>query len=203
MKRYLEFLIVILLIGPMLWLDASGQNAKNKLTSNNYLVEVDLHKSYLTGELDELKESKSKLMKKMKAGNKKTELQLKELSATEKSISGEIAVLGTSRVSRSLPPPPPPRPCPVPRNCMPIPPGSNYLVVDSKVKSLTFNIYSDQGKLLASGSGKPTTVAGAKGKTLKAIAFDLKKYNGPVQIKVKKTDSMNKTSAYAVAGYIQ
>jgi len=129
---------------------------------------------------------------------------LKELSSKEQSLSSELSGLGGKKVfGGNLPQPPPPRPCPVPRNCMPIPPGSNYLVVDNKVKSLTFNIYSEKGKLLATGSGKPTIVVGAKGKTLKAIAFDLKEYKGPVEIKVKKTDSMNQTSSYVVEGYIQ
>lgn len=175
-------------------------SAQGKQKSNlPALVESELYVSYLQDELANIKESKEKIVDKLRPGDKKAELQLKNLASEEKTLTQNLSL--SNKLSKTFLSirPPRPKPCPRPKNCHIIPNNVFQLFTTEKLKALSIQVFNNKNQLLGKNVGSLKTLS--KKIPYKGLEIKLKEYSGPVTINIKKTDAKGKTIAYSVPAY--
>ena len=184
----------VLLVLSLSTISCNGQ--KNSKGPQEAILETQMFKTVQEAKLETIRADKKIAMAKVKKGDKAAEQKVKKLASTEKSLIKNVDAL--SNISLNIPTfkiKPTPPPCPPVIDCSKLFDLNIPLVLGPELKDIQVAIFDTKGNQI--GGIEKDLKSSIASKNLKVYSFKLdKKYNGIVDIKVKRILKKGKPMNY-------
>lgn len=187
--------VILVLLTLQSTVSQEEENPQMSKTFENVLLETDLYKESSTANLKQLEKAKMEQMRKVKQGDKISEMNVKELHQKEISVSDNLKELNKYKVTnrldivskiKPLPPCPPREECRLE--------GLGAILVPSNVRSFKLQVLNDKNEQIGSISKKALQID----KQSQLYPIELKEYKGPIIIKIQKISSKGIKENYEV-----